>query len=80
MIAATARRTILRRLAHFGDIDAIRRSRLKKCTLFQMPDSPEVEAAREEYMNLARKLWAGVEPIEARPMKDRDIFDFLGFE
>lgn len=70
----------MRRLAHFGDIDAIRRSRLKKCTLFEMPDSPEVEAAREEYMNLARKLWAGVEPIEATPMKDREIFDFLGFE
>ncbi len=70
----------MRRLAHFGDVDAIRRSRLKKCTLFEMPDSPEVEAAREEYMNLARKLWAGVEPIEATPMKDREIFDFLGFE
>jgi light-independent protochlorophyllide reductase subunit L len=70
----------MKRLAHFGDIDAIRRSRLKKCTLFQMPDSPEVEAAREEYLNLARTLWAGVEPLEAHPMKDRDIFDFLGFE
>jgi light-independent protochlorophyllide reductase subunit L len=70
----------MRRLAHFADLDAIRRSRLKKCTLFEMPDSPEVEAAREEYMNLARKLWAGVEPLEATPMKDRDIFDFLGFE
>ena len=70
----------MRRLAHFGDVDAIRRSRLKKCTLFEMPDSPEVEVAREEYMNLARKLWAGVEPIEATPMKDREIFDFLGFE
>ncbi len=70
----------MRRLAHFGDVDAIRRSRLKKCTLFEMPDSPEVEEAREEYMNLARKLWAGVEPIEATPMKDREIFDFLGFE
>ena len=70
----------MRRLAHFGDVDAIRRSRLKKCTLFEMPDSPEVEVARAEYMNLARKLWAGVEPIEATPMKDREIFDFLGFE
>ena len=72
--------TGMRRLAHFPDLDAIRRSRLKKCTLFEMPDSPEVEMAREEYMNLARTLWAGVEPLEARPMKDREIFDFLGFE
>ena len=70
----------IRRLAHFGDVDAIRKSRLKKCTLFEMPDSPEVEVAREEYMNLARTLWAGVEPADAKPMKDRDIFEFLGFE
>jgi light-independent protochlorophyllide reductase subunit L len=72
--------TGMRRLAHFADVDAIRRSRLKKCTLFEMPDSPEVIAAREEYLNLARTLWAGVDPLEARPMKDREIFDFLGFE
>ncbi len=70
----------MRRLAHFADLDAIRRSRLKKCTLFEMESTPEVEIAREEYMNLARKLWAGVEPLDATPMKDRDIFDFLGFE
>jgi light-independent protochlorophyllide reductase subunit L len=70
----------INRLAHFPDLDAIRRSRLKKCTLFEMPDSPDVEMAREEYMNLARKLWAGVEMPEAKPMKDREIFDFLGFE
>ena len=70
----------IRRLAHFGDVDAIRRSRLKKCTLFEMPDSPEVEAARAEYMALAKKLWDGVEMPEAKPMKDREIFDFLGFE
>jgi len=25
-------------------------------------------------------LWAGVDPSTAQPMKDRDIFDFLGFE
>ncbi len=72
--------TGMQRLAHFADLDAIRRSRLKKCTLFEMEDSPEVEAAREEYMNLARKLWDGVEHSEATPMKDRDIFEFLGFE
>ncbi len=70
----------MRRLAHFRDLDAIRRSRLKKCTLFEMEDSPEVEQAREEYMNLARNLWAGIDPVDATPMKDRDIFDFLGFE
>jgi len=72
--------TGLKRLAHFQDLDAIRRSRLKKCTLFEMPDSPEVIAAREEYLNLARALWAGAPALDAQAMKDRDIFDFLGFE
>ena len=70
----------MKRLAHFKDLDAIRRSRLKKCTLFEMDPSPEVIAAQEEYLRLARMLWAGVDPLEANPMKDRDIFDFLGYE
>jgi light-independent protochlorophyllide reductase subunit L len=72
--------TGMKRLAHFRDLDAIRRSRLKKCTLFEMDDTPEVEEARNEYLRLADMLWAGVEPLAARSMKDRDIFDFLGFE
>ena len=70
----------MERLAHFRDVDAIRRSRLKKCTLFEMEDSPEVKQAQDEYLRLAAQLWAGVEPQAAEPMKDRDIFDFLGFE
>ena len=70
----------MERLAHFRDVDAIRRSRLKKCTLFEMDDSPEVKQAQDEYLRLAAQLWAGVEPQAAEPMKDRDIFDFLGFE
>ena len=72
--------TGLRRLAHFPDLDAIRRSRLKKSTLFEMEPSPELEAVQGEYMRLAAALWAGVEPLDAAPMNDRDIFDFLGFE
>ena len=70
----------MQRLAHFRDVDAIRRSRLKKCTLFEMEDSPEVIQAQDEYLRLAAMLWAGVDPVHAAPMKDRDIFDFLGFE
>ncbi|MGC1473804.1 MAG: hypothetical protein WA775_14515, partial [Psychroserpens sp.] len=70
----------MERLAHFRDVDAIRLSRLKKCTLFEMEDSPEVQQAQDEYLRLAAMLWAGVEPSLAQPMKDRDIFDFLGFE
>jgi light-independent protochlorophyllide reductase subunit L len=70
----------MQRLAHFQDLDAIRRSRLKKCTLFEMDECPEVLAAQLEYIRLAQLLWDGVDPSEAVAMKDRDIFDFLGFE
>jgi light-independent protochlorophyllide reductase subunit L len=70
----------LERLAHFPNLDAIRRSRLKKCVLFEMEDSPEVLAAQNEYLRLAASLWAGTKPLRAEPMRDRDIFDFLGFD
>jgi light-independent protochlorophyllide reductase subunit L len=72
--------TGLKRLAHFPDLDVIRRSRLKKATLFEMEPSPELEAVQNEYLRLAAQLWAGTEPIEPRPMKDREIFDFLGYD
>jgi light-independent protochlorophyllide reductase subunit L len=71
--------TGLKRLAHFPDLDVIRRSRLMKSTLFEMESTPELEAVKTEYMRLAAGLWAGSEPLDARPMKDRDIFDFLGY-
>jgi len=70
----------LKLAAHFPDLDVIRRSRLKKCTLFEMEYSPELEAVQKEYMRLAASLWLGTEPLSAVPMKDRDIFDLLGFD
>ncbi len=70
----------LKRLAHFPDLDVVRRSRLKKSTLFEMDSSPELDAVTAEYMRLAETLWAGGEPCEAAPMKDRDLFEFLGFD
>lgn len=72
--------TGLSTLARFADLDVIRRSRLKKSVLFEMEDSPELDAVRAEYMALAEQLWAGVEPLTATPLKDREIFDLLGFE
>ncbi|MEO1015561.1 MAG: ferredoxin:protochlorophyllide reductase (ATP-dependent) iron-sulfur ATP-binding protein [Pseudomonadota bacterium] len=72
--------TGLRRLAHFPDLDVIRRSRLKKSTLFEMDDTPELAAVQAEYIQLAEQLWAGVDELNATPMKDREIFDFLGFD
>ncbi len=70
----------LKLAAHFPDLDVIRRSRLKKSTLFEMEDSPELAAVQKEYLRLAAALWVGSEPMEAVPMKDRDIFDLLGFD
>jgi light-independent protochlorophyllide reductase subunit L len=70
----------IERIAHFPDLDVIRRSRLKKSTLFEMEPSPELEAVQNEYMRLAANLWAGGRSFDAVPMKDRDVFDFLGFE
>jgi light-independent protochlorophyllide reductase subunit L len=70
----------LKRLAHIPDADAVRMSRLKKSTLFEMEPTPEVLAIRAEYLRLAAALWAGTEILEANPMKDREIFDFLGYD
>jgi len=70
----------LKLAAHFPDLDAIRRSRLKKSTIFEMEDAPELEPVKQEYMRLAAALWKGADPLAAVPMKDRDIFDLLGFD
>jgi light-independent protochlorophyllide reductase subunit L len=70
----------LKLAAHFPDLDVIRRSRLKKSTLFEMEYSPELEAVQKEYMRLAASMWLGGEAYSAIPMKDRDIFDLLGFD
>ncbi|WP_270933228.1 ferredoxin:protochlorophyllide reductase (ATP-dependent) iron-sulfur ATP-binding protein [Falsiroseomonas oryzae] len=71
----------MRTLAHFPDLDVIRRSRLAKKSLFQMDETiAEVKAAQDEYLSLAATLLAGVAPLEAAPLKDREIFDLLGFD
>jgi len=72
--------TGLERIAHFPDLDVVRRSRLKKSTLFEMEPTPELVAVTDEYMRLAAHLWAGGKPLSALPMKDRDLFEFLGFD
>ena len=71
----------LKRLAHFPDLDVVRRSRLKKSTLFEMEQharargrAGRVHAARREASGSAST------PLDAKPMKDRDIFEFLGFD
>ena len=70
----------LKTVAHFPDLDAIRRSRLKKATLFEMEPTEEILGVQAEYLRLAETLWAGTPPLAPEPMKDRDIFDLLGFD
>jgi light-independent protochlorophyllide reductase subunit L len=70
----------LKTMAQFPDLDVIRRSRLKKATLFEMESSPEVDAVQAEYLRLAAALWVGTKPLSVQPMKDREIFDLLGFD
>ena len=70
----------LKTMAQFADLDVFRRSRLKKSTLFEMEDAPGLEQVKDEYLRLAAALWAGTDPLVAEPMKDRDIFDLLGYD
>tara|TARA_B100000700_G_scaffold317114_1_gene407904 strand:+ start:140 stop:1027 length:888 start_codon:yes stop_codon:yes gene_type:complete len=74
------KKTGLNIMGHFKDVDAIRRSRLKKCTIFEMEPEEDVLECQNEYLALAKKLSEGVEPIAAEPLKDREIFDLLGFD
>jgi len=73
-------RTGLKTMAHFKDVDAIRRSRLKKCTIFEMEPTEDVIEVQNEYLSLANNMLENVEPLEGNPLKDREIFDLLGFD
>ena len=73
-------RTGLKTMAHFKDVDAIRRSRLKKCTIFEMEPTEDVVEVQNEYLSLAKNMLENVEPLEGDPLKDREIFDLLGFD
>jgi light-independent protochlorophyllide reductase subunit L len=70
----------LKLMAHFQDVDAIRKSRLKKMTVFEMEPTPEIVEVQEEYLRLAGKMLNDVEPLYATSLKDREIFDLLGFD
>ena len=73
-------RTGMKTLAHFPSLDIIRQSRLKKSTLFELEATPEVVAVQNEYLRLAASLIAGTEALDVHALKDRDIFDLLGFD
>ena len=70
----------MNKIAHFRDLDIIRQSRLRKSTLFEMDSTPDLDIVLDEYLGMAQALWDGVDPMMATPMKDRQIFDLLGFD
>ncbi|MFY9209754.1 MAG: ferredoxin:protochlorophyllide reductase (ATP-dependent) iron-sulfur ATP-binding protein [Aestuariivita sp.] len=69
-----------KRIGHMPDVDAIRRSRLKKKTLFEMDDDEDIVRCRAEYIRLAEALYNGTEAMTPKPLEDRDIFELLGFD
>ena len=69
-----------KRVAHLPYLDAIRKSRLKKKTLFEMDDNEEIQLVQKEYLRLAQLLWDGTDPLAPQPLEDRDIFELLGFD
>lgn len=68
------------RIGHMPDVDAIRRSRLKKKTLFEMDADEDILACRAEYLRLANALLTGTEVSNPQPLPDREIFELLGFD
>jgi light-independent protochlorophyllide reductase subunit L len=72
--------TGLETIAHIPDLDDIRRSRLKKATLFEMDETPDILRVQQEYLRLAASLYAGDKDYTGVPLKDREIFDLLGFD
>ena len=70
----------LETIAHIPDLDDIRRSRLKKATLFEMDETPDILRVQQEYLRLAASLYAGDKDYTGVALKDRDIFDLLGFD
>ena len=44
------------------------------------PNEEGVKEVQDEYLSLANKMLNNVEPLEAEPLKDREIFDLLGFD
>ena len=45
-----------------------------------MEETPEIMAVQKEYMRLAASLWTEKEEYSGTALKDRDIFDLMGFD
>lgn len=67
-------------MAVVPNLDAVRRSRLQKKTLFEMEETEEVHGVREIYRGLARTMMNGVPALMPDPLDDNTIFNLLGFD
>ena len=45
-----------------------------------MEQTDDVIEVQNEYLSLARNMLENVEPLDGNPLKDRDLFDLLGFD
>jgi light-independent protochlorophyllide reductase subunit L len=45
-----------------------------------MESPPEIDAVQAEYLKLASTMLNDATPQHATPLKDREIFDLLGFD
>ncbi len=45
-----------------------------------MEQTEDVIEVQNEYLSLARNMLENVEPLDGNPLKDRDLFDLLGFD
>jgi light-independent protochlorophyllide reductase subunit L len=45
-----------------------------------MEPDPEVLEVQQEYLKLAKGMLDDATPLYAQPLKDREIFDLLGFD
>ena len=66
--------------AVFPLLDAIRRSRLMKRTLFEMEESPEVLDVQRRYLGLAERILENHGSYNVEPLDDTEIFNLLGFD
>ena len=45
-----------------------------------MDETPEVKMVQDEYLRIAASLAAGVPAQPGTPLRDREIFDLLGYD
>ena len=76
---ARTRRPRRPREAHDPDRDAAT-AELRDVDLLRAGGDEGVEAVQNEYLRLAQNMLDHVEPLEAESLKDREIFDLLGFD